>query len=191
MTASGQVRRLLEKQGNELTEGIVQELEGLHRELARLRDELTSLRGASIAAPDAPRTATVAAGDTLTPAHGFYPPEQTDDGTAFNWSGPSPQFALDVAVARGNGADLRLEGINFLDFDRQKDVKLFVDGVEVPASVVKESPGVVLTANLPPRETPGDTKLSFLLPEVLPPENPEDKRTLGLAFVHLTVTANS
>ena len=190
MTASSQARRLLGKQGPELTEGIVQELEALHRELAGLREEVAQLRGPSLGAADFPGVAgpvVISAGEALGPEQGFYPPEQTASGAVFNWSGPSSQIAFDVAVDRPNGADVRLEAINFLDFDRQKDVKLFADGLEVPASVEKAEPGAVITATVP--AAPGNKlQLRFLLPETLPPETPEDKRTLGLAFVRLTVT---
>lgn len=194
MTASSQARRLLGKQGPELTEGIVQELEALHNELAGLREQVALLRSVS---PDvSPATAdfpgvsgpvVIAAGDALGPEQGFYPAEQTDAGAVFNWSGPSPQISFDVTIDRPSGAELRMEGINFLDFDGQKDVKLFADGLEVPLAVEKAEPGIVITATLPPAATVGQTQLRFLLPETRPPANAEDKRMLGLAFLRLTI----
>ncbi len=130
----------------------------------------------------------IEAGDQLGVEQGFYTAEKTDTGATFNWSGPSPQFSFDVLVDRTHGAELRLEAINFLDYDRQKDVKLFVDGLEVPVSVAKSDPGIVVAGNLPSRAQAGKSYLTFLLPEALPPPGEEDKRTLGLAFVRLTVT---
>lgn len=191
MTVAEQARRLLDKQGQELTEGIVQELEAVHNELASLRRALEGLRGGAGAEEQFPGDAgpaVISAGEHVGTEQGFYPAEQTEAGTWFNWSGPTPQFSFAVRMDRARGADVRLEGINFLDFDRQKDVKLFVDGLEVPVTVTKEDPGIVIAATLQPQSGTGRTSLAFLLPETLPPENPEDKRMLGLAFVRLTVT---
>jgi hypothetical protein len=169
--------------------GYTEAIDTLKAELERLRAEVASLQKTGAAQP--PACVVVVANEQLTPEQGFYPVERTEDGVAFAWTGPSPKFAFDVHVDRFNGADLRLEGINFLDFEKQKNLQLQVDGHAVPAAVVKGGIGVIVTAEISPRTGNEPTHLEFVLPATLPPASAADARQLGLAFFRLTVTARA
>jgi hypothetical protein len=168
--------------------GHIDALETLREELARLKAEVEALHNAGAAR--LPASAAIVAGENLGPEQGFYPVERTEDGVAFCWTGPGQQFSFAVLIDRFNGADLRLEGISFIDFDRQKAVELQADGQPVPITVEKGGIGVVIAGTLPPRTGKDPTALVFTLPDtLLPPSNPDDKRQLGLAFFKLTLTA--
>ena len=172
--------------------GYAQAIDTLKAELDRLRAEVATLHQAAGHSGDhLPASAVVVANDHLTPEMGFYPVERTEDGVAFCWTGPAPTFTLDVAVDRFAGADLRLDAINFLDFERQKNVQLLVDGQTTPVNVSRGGIGVIITASLPSRTGGDPTRLEFTLPAVLPPANTADARLLGLAFFKLTVTART
>jgi hypothetical protein len=171
--------------------GYAQAIDTLKAELDRLRAEVATLHQAAGSADHLPVSVVVVANDHLTPEMGFYPVERTEDGVAFCWTGPAPRFNLDIAVDRFAGADLRLDAINFLDFERQKGVQLLVDGHATPANVSRGGIGVVITAALPSRTGSDPTRLEFTLPAVLPPANTADARLLGLAFFKLTVTAQT
>jgi hypothetical protein len=178
--------------GDEGQSGYGEAIETLKAELDRLRGEVATLHQAAAQATDhLPQVAVVVAGDHLTPEMGFYPVERTEDGVAFAWTGPSPKFAFDVAVDRFAGADLRLDAVYFLDFERQKNLQLLVDGQAAPANVTRGGIGVIVTAALTPRTGNEPTKLEFTLPATLPPGNTGDTRLLGLAFFKLTVTART
>jgi hypothetical protein len=173
--------------------GYAQAIEILKAELDRLREEVATLHqaAASQGGEQLPASAVVVADDSLTAEMGFYPVERTEDGVAFCWTGPSPKFTLDVAVDRFAGADLRLDAINFLDFERQKNIQLIVDGQATPTSVTRGGIGVIITASLPPRIGSEPSRLEFTLPCVLSPANTADTRQLGLAFFKLTMTART
>jgi hypothetical protein len=173
-------------------EGYIESLETLRAELARLKAEVEALRKAGVGQGGAlPATAVVLANEALDAAHGFYPVERTEDGVAFCWTGPSPEFSFTVAVDRFAGADLRLEGINFIDFERQKDVRLSADGEAVPVKVARGGIGITITATLPARTGTEPTALAFALPVTITPAGTADTRELGLAFFRLTVTARA
>ncbi len=178
--------------GDEGQSGYGEAIETLKAELDRLREEVATLHQAAAQASDhLPQSAVVVAGDHLTPEMGFYPVERTEDGVAFSWTGPSPKFGLEIAVDRFAGADLRLDAVYFLDFDRQKNLQLLVDGQATPATVSRGGIGVIVTAALAPRTGNDPTKLEFVLSAALPPANTADTRLLGLAFFKLTVTAKT
>jgi hypothetical protein len=164
-------------------------IDTLKAELERLRAEVADLQKAALEHDRPAASVVVLANDQLAPAQGFYPVERTEDGVAFCWTGPSPQFSFSVNVDRFAGANLRLEGINFIDYERQKDVRLTVDGEAVPVTAARGGIGAVLTAALPPRTGEGPTQLEFTLPTTLTPPGTEDTRALGFAFYRLTVTA--
>jgi hypothetical protein len=190
---SSQRQTLLEKDGAELRQGIVSELDVLYSEIVRLREELAALRRERALNGSAVHLATsveVEADEQLGAGQGFYSVEHAEDGQAFCWTGPSPQFTFDMRVERTKGAHLKMEGLFFLDFARQQNLQLSVDGTPVPVTVAKEDPGVVITAELPPKAGDDTTHVAFQLPEMLSPPNSEDKRLLGLAFVSLTVTSH-
>jgi hypothetical protein len=172
-------------------EAYIDALEKLRAELARLKAEVETMHKAGAGVGALPASATIVANEALDTAHGFYPVERTEDGVAFCWTGPSPEFSFTVAVDRFSGANLRLDAINFIDFERQKDVRLTVDGEATPLTVERAGIGVMLTAGLAPRTGNEPTTLVFTLPATLTPPGTADTRQLGLAFFRLTLTARA
>jgi hypothetical protein len=204
-SSSGRADQIVEKRGQP-TEEIAEELGTLQREVAKLREEIAALRRSGAGADlmgahmgsqmggtqgggaQLPETVVVEADDQLGPQQGFYPLEHTEAGVPFCWTGPTAQFSFNVAVDRSSGADLQLDAINFIEFERQKNVLLLVDGVAVPVDVSYGGMGVVITADLPARMGNATANLVFILPAALSPANPADTRLLGLAFARLSVT---
>jgi hypothetical protein len=166
-------------------------IEALKAELERLRAEVADLHKSAAEHDRPPAIAVVVADEQLGAEQGFYPVERTEDGVAFCWTGPAATFSLAIRVDRFMGADLRLDAISFLDWEKQKDVQLQADGQPVPLKVTRGGIGVIITAELAPRTGREPTTLSFTLPTTLPPANAADKRMLGLAFFKLTARARA
>lgn len=172
--------------------GVDGELAQLRFEVQRLKEEVTLLRtlGAKREASvrrNLPGSIVITA-DQVDEAQGFHSLERTV-GTTFRWTGPANRFFFELLIDRVAGADLLLHGINFINFERQKNLTLLVDAEPVPVRVDKGGMGIVCHAALPPRLETAPTQLVFVLPEMLMPEDPDDERELGLSFVRLTVTS--
>lgn len=199
------LQQLIAKRGQELVRGLVDEVTHLHREIAALRRELAALTdfqamrdrwlvvdGATAArAEHLPVSVTIEPDQLLHPRDGFYPLEYTGDGRAFRWTGPGPQFSFDIFVERAHGADLKLEALNCIDFEKQKDLMLLVDGQPVPFEMTQTGMGFEVAALLPARSEGLSTNLVFLLPAALPPPEGLDTRLLGIAFGRLDVVSRS
>jgi hypothetical protein len=193
---------LLEKRGQDLVRGLIEELHELRREVAALkrelsalsdyqssRDRLLAIERVSESIAPLPRNAVIESDQLLRAEDGFYPVEQTSDGTPFRWTGPSREFSFDVFVDRTYGAEIRLAALNCMDFEIQKNVALLVDGEPVSQTMEPEGSGFTLTAFLSPRKGSQATDLVYVLPAVIVPTGSEDKRPLGIAFARLTATA--
>lgn len=198
------LQQLLAKRGQELVRGLIDEVTNLHREIAGLRRELAALSdyqgmrdrwlvldGMASRPLRLPRVAIMEPDQLLRPRDGFYPQEYTSNGTPFRWTGPTPQFSFDVFVDRSLGADLKLEALNCIDYERQSKLSLLADGEQVPLEVAPEGSGFVATAALSKRDDARSSNLIFVLPAVLPPPESSDPRVLGIAFGRLTVAARS
>lgn len=201
--AENSLSRLLDLRGPDLIGALVRELESLHREIGSLHRELEALRDyqasrdrwlaveeATRNAMRLPRSVIIDANQSLDPRYGFYKLEYNKRGVPFCWTGPSPSFSFDVFVDRTNGAELELRAIACVDFQRQKNLQLLVDGEPVPAKVVQGNGGISVTAALPPSRDNRVTNLIFIVPEVLPPANQADSRRLGVAFAWISVTSS-
>jgi len=194
------LQNLLERRGEDLVRGLIEEFGRLHREVAALKRELAAL-SAYQAAHDRqlvidaavrkifymPRVVSIEADQNLRSQDGFYPLERTSDGMPFRWTGPSPQFSFDLFVDRSSFVELRLDALNCIDFEVQGNIALFVDGESVPTQVERDGLRIGVTAVLPPRSGNDTTNLVFALPAALVPPGPEDTRALGLAFSRLRV----
>lgn len=198
------LQTLLDKHGQELAEGLVEEVANLNRELAALRRELAALADyqaardrllvletAAASNVRLPRVVVIEPDHLLRPQDGFYGVEYTAGTTPFRWTGPSRQFSFDLFVDRTYGADLQLDALSCIDFEVQKDILLLVDGESVPVVLVPHETGFVATARLTAREGPQSSNLVFILSAVLVPPESTDQRELGIAFGRLTVVARN
>jgi hypothetical protein len=197
-------QQLLARRGQDLVRGLIDEIADLHREIGELRRELAALGdyqamrdrwltigGETSRAVRLPRLAVVEPTLPMRTSDGFYPLEHTGGGIAFRWTGPSAQFSFNVFVDRSRGADLRLETINCIDAELQKNLGLLVDGESVPLEISQEETAFTVTAALPAHEDGRSTNLVFVLPAVLSPPESADTRLLGVAFTRLTVAART
>lgn len=198
------LQQLLAKRGQDLVRSLIQEITLVHRELAGLKRELAALAdyqamrdrwlaidvAAAQPAP-LPRNVVIEPDQALSPRDGFYPVEYTDAGVPFRWTGPSREFCFDLFVDRSRGASLKLDVLNCIDFDAQKDIKLLVDGEPVPLELTQEGAGFDIRAELAARSDGRSSNLLFMLPAVLTPKESGDGRLLGVAFGRLTVAASA
>ncbi|GEM_PF-1464878 len=196
------LQRLLDLRGQDLVKGIIEEITGLNREIGALKRELTALtnyqasrdRWLAIETEQAriaplPKAIAIEADQALRFQDGFFPVEHTSDGTPFRWTGPSPQFSFDIFIDRSHEVEVRLDVLNCIDFDVQKNISLLADGESVPVSIDEAAPGFVATAVISPREGKEATNLVFLLPATIVPPGTEDKRALGVAVTKITAIA--
>ncbi len=195
------LKQLLDRSGKDFVQGVLDEINILHRELTTLKREVSALadfessRGLALVPPGTaaallPKSVTIEADQMLRPNDGFYGVEYTSDGTAFRWTGPSVQFCFSVFVDRSEGAYLNLHALTSIDFSVQKHVTLICDGETIAVDIKHKPPGFGITAFLPPREAHGVTSLVFVLPAVLTPLGSADARPLGIAFARLSVSAH-
>ncbi|HEX4295250.1 MAG TPA: hypothetical protein VHZ29_14035 [Rhizomicrobium sp.] len=197
-------QQLLARRGQDLVRGLIDEIADLHREIAELRRELGALGdyqamrdrwltigGETSRTVRLPRLVVVEPTLPMRTSDGFYPLEHTGGGIAFRWTGPSAQFSFNVFVDRSRGADLRLETINCMDAELQKNLGLLVDGESVPVEISQEETAFTVTAALPAHDDGRSTNLVFVLPAVLSPPESADTRLLGVAFTRLTVAART
>ncbi len=201
-TLNARLQRLLDLRGQDLIKGIIEEITGLNREIVALRRELAALtsyqasrdRWLAIETEQArirllPKAVTIEADQALRFQDGFFPVEHTSDGTPFRWTGPSPQFSFDIFIDRSREVEVRLDVLNCIDFDAQKNISLLVDGESTPVTINEAEPGFIATAILSPREGKDGTNLVFLLPTTIVPPGTEDKRALGVAFTKFSAIA--
>jgi hypothetical protein len=185
-----------------LVQGLIEQVADLHRQIAALRRELAALaeyrasRDRLLVLDDArtgltrlPRFVVIEADHLLQPRDGFYGVEYTAGNVAFRWTGPSTQFSFNLFIDRSHGAELRLDALSCIDFERQRKMRLLVDGESVPVSIDPHEGGFVVLAKLPQRCGVSNTNLVFILPVVLVPPESTDSRELGIAFSQLSVTA--
>lgn len=203
--AEQRLNALAERRGQDLVVGLVQEIKSIHQEIVSLRRELSALSSYQEAkdrwlvlenierdGPPLPRTVVIEADQHLDPRSGFYPMEYTEDGSAFCWTGPSRKFTFDIFIDRKAGARLNLYAMQLPNFERQKNLMLFVDGEATPLVSSVDSQGYQFFAEMPPTERRTGTNLSFVLPEVfLPPSSTDTPRFLGLAFKRLVVVSHT
>jgi hypothetical protein len=196
------LRTLLDKRGQEFVKAVVEEFTSLSREIAALRRELSALtayqasrdRWLAIETEQAkiaklPRVVVIEPDQVLPFQDGFYPVEHTSDGTPFRWTGPSPHFSFDVFIDRSLEVEVRLDVLNCIDFDVQKNLSLLADGESVPVTLKEAAPGFTATAILPRREGKEGTNLVFVLPATIAPPGTEDTRSLGVAFAKFRAVA--
>jgi hypothetical protein len=155
-----------------------------------MRDRWLATGDRAAQAAKLPGSVTIEPDQMLSPRDGFYPAEITDSGRAFRWTGPTREFSYEVYVERSQGAGLKLEVLNCIDYEAQKDLKLLVDGQPVPLESTQVGSGFEVQAQLPPSGEGRASNLLFVVPAVLAPPDSSDDRLLGVAVGRLTVTAS-
>jgi hypothetical protein len=125
------------------------------------------------------------------PADGFQKLEQEEDGTAFRWTGPQPEFRFMVYVDRQQSC--RAELI-LIDNERTKgvaEIACYVDRSWVPAELRRADGDrfVKVSVDLPKLAVNRGTEILFVAPAMFVPQtqNPAslDTRSLGVQFVEL------
>jgi hypothetical protein len=198
--AAERLQSLHELRGPDLVTALIKELGELHRHVVQLQREMTAYRDYQAARDrwlvidtvqqsrvQLPKAVTIDASQSLHPRQGFYGLEYGARGTPFSWTGPAQNFSFDVFVERRQGATLELRALSCINFEKQKGIKLFANGEEVPTTVSRNGTGLLLNADIPARDDDRGTNLVFWVPAVLKPTGAGDKRTLGIAFSSLTV----
>ena len=202
--AEERLRSLRDLRGPDLVSALIKELSELYRHVDQLQREMAAYRDYQAARDrwlmtdtaqrvriQMPKSVAIDASQMLHPRQGFYGMEGGGKGTPFSWTGPSRNFSFDIFVDRFSGADLELRAVSCINFERQKDIKLLVNGETVVTTVTKSGPGLVLKAAIPACDDDRGTNLVFSVPEVLPPAESKDGRMLGIAFQSLSVNARS
>lgn len=198
------LQSLSSKRGGDLIRALIEEFASLNREIAGLKRELAALteyqasrdRWLALEAAEAriarlPRLVVIEPDQFLRPRDGFYGIEHASDGTPFRWTGPSAQFSFDLFIDRIHGAHVRLDALNCIDYEAQKNLVLMADGEPATLNVTPTGTGFTATALLSARADALGTNLVFILPAVLAPPDSTDNRALGIAFGRLTVAASN
>lgn len=198
-SSDARLKRLLGKSGEEFVQAVAEELANLNREIATLNRELNALtayqgsRDRWLAIEEEkqriaplPRVVRIEPDQLLRFQDGFFPVEHTSDGKPFRWTGPSPQFSFDIFIDRSRNVEVRLDVVNCIDFEAQKNISLLVDGESVSVNIEESAPGFVVNAILPPREGRQGTSLIFLVPATIVPPGTDETRSLGVAFTRFT-----
>lgn len=197
------LQTLQELRGAALVSALIKELGLLQRQVTHLQSEMSVYRD-YLAARDRwldteagqkprtqlPRSVVIDASQSLYPRQGFYGLEYAEKGVPFSWTGPASNFSFDIFIDRRAGAQLELRALSCLDFERQKNIRLMVNGESVTPTVVQQGRGLILRATLPAADDDRGTNLLFSVPEMLRPPEP-DKRILGIAFNSLNVTSGT
>lgn len=125
-------------------------------------------------------------------ADGFHDLEHTQDGTAFRWTGPRPEFRFLVHIDRQQAclAELILISNKYLSEGAQ--IACYVDRNWVPSQLLPVDGKIVrLSFTLPKLEVNRATELVFMAPSVIVPKDvipgSQDARSLGVQFVELRV----
>lgn len=196
------LQALLDKRGQEFVKGVIEEFTSLNREIAALRRELVALTAyqasrdrwlaieteqEKIAA--LPRVVTIEPDQMLRFQDGFFPVEYTSEGTPFRWTGPSTHFSFDIFIDRSREGEVRLDVLNCIDFDVQKNLSLLVDGQSVSVHLKEAAPGFTATAVLPPRDGKEGTNLVFITPATIMPPGTNETRALGVAFARFSAVS--
>lgn len=198
------LQTLHELKGRDLVNALIREIGDLQRQLSQLQREMAAYRDYQAARDrwlvidtvqkarvQLPKSVTIDASHALHPRQGFYGLEYGARGTPFSWTGPTPNFSFDIYIDRSQGADLELRALSCMNFERQKDLRLLVNGETVPTATVKNGNGLVLKADLPARDDDRSCNIVFCVPEVLRPADSNDKRLLGIAFHSLSVMSRA
>lgn len=192
--------RLTELRGTPLVEAIAAELASLGARLDRLeatvkglqdfgvlRQRLESIDALVAGHLPLPRSVDLRASENLAGQQGFYPVEFSGDGKPYRWTGPETFFSFEVVVDRAVPLQLALHIMRFVNYGRQRDLSLLVDGDVVAGELRQSGKEFVLEAVLPEREAKGTTEVVVILPRVEAPADTGDPRLLGLAFTRLTL----
>lgn len=198
------LQSLHELKGRDLVNALVREIGDLQRQLSQLQREMAAYRDYQAARDrwlvidtvqksrvQLPKSVTIDASQALHPRQGFYGLEFGARGTPFSWTGPTPNFSFDIYVDRSQGAELELRALSCMNFERQKDIRLIINGETVPTSIAKNGNGLILKADLPARDDDRSCNIVFCVPEMLRPADSNDKRTLGIAFHSLSVASKA
>lgn len=147
-----------------------------------------------VAAAELPRAVVIDASYSLSGAGGFYEIEYDTEGKPFRWTGPDRPFSFVFLVNRLHGARFSMEFSRIYAHAPVESIQCLVDGEPTAVVVAQKADGFALSGELPPRSGNGGSVLTFISPVTVSPAEVEttfDRRTLGVAFQWLSVTAKA
>ena len=127
----------------------------------------------------------------LSADNGFYELEYDHQGKTMRWTGLSNSFFFDLCFDRIKEKELVLEVLSPLSEQNINQIQCFVDNSETKLSLSKEQVPWQLTALIPANSKTTNTKISFVVPELIKPcdidSEQKDTRKLGVVFYSLSI----
>ena len=195
------ISSLSNKKGPELLTELVSQLVDLHVSLKALQDRIRMLEvfekfnssrlivenAKSSLGETYPLQLTIDASQLQSTVE-FYPLEYSADGRPFRWSGPGREFTFNCYISRKDPIEIVLNVVGLIEPRLQSRTTLICDGDTIPLELVEGVDEWSAKAVLPSRDQAlKPTTLTFVIPATLRPQNPEDKRLLGVAFHSLSL----
>ena len=194
------LQRLDRSSADALVRSLADELARLHRQQAVLTARLAAMESLQTMADrilDAgeggevryAERARIDAAHSFLDTVGFHALEQDENGMPYRWSGPERTFAISIFVDRRRPMAFALCFGRLYSDAPLELLRAFVDGEDAGLSIARLPNRYEARGLLPPREEPGATVLTFVVPEMQSPADGglADERQLGLSFECLCV----
>jgi len=127
----------------------------------------------------------------LSADNGFYELEYDEKGRTMRWTGLGNSFFFDLCFNRLEKKKIVLDILSPLSEKNIAGMKCFIDDMEAKLSISKEAEIYQLTALVPRNKNITDTKISFVVPELIKPceldPSQKDGRDLAIVFYQLSV----
>ena len=127
----------------------------------------------------------------LSAENGFYELEYDNQGRTMRWTGLSKSFFFDLCFDRLQPKRIVLDILSPLSEKNLTGIKCFIDDIEATLLTSVQQGLHQFTTLVPAKKNTTNTKISFLLPELVKPSdldsNQEDGRDLGVVFYQLSI----
>ena len=122
----------------------------------------------------------------------MYGLEHTESGLAYAWSGPDPEITFDLPIKRDVDTTCRIRFISASDEEMLKDIKISIDGNQIPYNLEFDGECRVIECQLQSCAKTQSSRISLELPRTISPVEQgkgNDERRLGLAIVGIDVAS--
>ncbi|MEM9272846.1 MAG: hypothetical protein AAGA80_07770 [Cyanobacteria bacterium P01_F01_bin.143] len=127
----------------------------------------------------------------LSAENGFYELEYDSQGRTMRWTGLSKSFFFDLCFDRLQPKRIVLDILSPLSEKNLTGIKCFIDDIEATLLTSPQEGLHQFTTLVPANKNTTNTKISFLVPELVKPceldANQEDGRDLGVVFYQLSI----